>query len=194
MKKVADYLTDYIYKKESIKEEDYPIYNYGFQFGLELGFCLLICFIISAIMNAICEGIIAWGIFLYVRSYAGGIHLKKYRNCLICSCIVFTTLLILNSWKTLNCNISLYLSCLCVFIIAICSSIKTNNVDQKELNYFRSKLIKRLVLIEFIAVAFYVYRFSIVLSMISYSLSAITISVIIQYINICRMDYTKDRC
>ena len=76
MKKIANYLTDYICKKGIIKEEDYSIYNYGFQSGLELSFCLCICFIIAVIMGAFYEGFILWGIFLCVRSYAGGVHLK----------------------------------------------------------------------------------------------------------------------
>ena len=47
MKKIADLLTGYIGRKGIIKEEDYPIYTYGFQYGLELGACFVICFMIT---------------------------------------------------------------------------------------------------------------------------------------------------
>ena len=46
MKKIADLLTGYIGRKGIIKEEDYPIYTYGFQYGLELGACFVICFML----------------------------------------------------------------------------------------------------------------------------------------------------
>ena len=45
MKKIADLLTGYIGRKGIIKETDYAIYTYGFQYGLELGACFVICFI-----------------------------------------------------------------------------------------------------------------------------------------------------
>ena len=51
MKKIADLLTGYIGRKGIIKEEDYPIYTYGFQYGLELGACFVICFMITALMG-----------------------------------------------------------------------------------------------------------------------------------------------
>ena len=44
MKKIADYLTDYIRQRGIITDEDYPIYNYGFQSGMEISICLGICF------------------------------------------------------------------------------------------------------------------------------------------------------
>lgn len=194
MKKIANYLTDYICKKGIIKEEDYSIYNYGFQSGLELSFCLCICFIIAVIMGAFYEGFILWGIFLCVRSYAGGVHLKKYRYCLICSCIVYSALLKLNSWKTLNGNVSLCLCFLCTFAIVTCAGMHTNIIDKHEQNYFRSKLIKRLAIIILTSVVFYIYKCTIELSMISYSLCAIAISVIIQCINAYKIHHMRTEC
>ena len=170
MKKIADYLTDYICKRGIINEEDYSIYNYGFLSGLELSFCLCICSIISGIMDAFYEGIILWVIFLCVRSYAGGVHLKRYRHCLICSCVVYSVILMLNRWKTLNSNISLSLCCLCTLAIVVFSSLQTYDIDEQEHSYFSSKLIRRLVLIVFISVVFYKCKFTVALSMISYSL------------------------
>lgn len=140
-----------------------------------------ICSVIACLANSFCEGVIPWVIFFCVRSYAGGIHLKKYKYCLICSCIVYSVLLALNRFKTLNSNVSLCLSCFCVLIIVICANMKIGSTDEKEQKYFRSKLIKRLVLIVVIAVIFFVCRFIVALSMISYSLSAIAISSILQY-------------
>lgn len=187
MKKIADYLTDYIRKKGIIAEEDYPIYNYGFQSGLELCFCLCICSIIAYLMDAFYEGIILLAIFFYVRSYAGGVHLNKYGYCLICSCTVYSTLLILNRCKTLDGVVSLCLSCFCTLAIIICSSIQTNSIDKKEQNYFRSILIKRLLLITVVSIVFFICRCTVALSMISYSLSGIAISAILQYyINFCK--------
>lgn len=47
--------------------------------------------------------------------------------------------------------------------------------------YYIKKLFARLVLIGFISLVFFLCRFSIMLSMISYSLSAISVSAILQY-------------
>lgn len=185
MKKIADYLTNYISKKGIISEEDYSIYNYGFQLGLELCFCLCICSIIACLMDAFYESIILWAIFFYIRSYAGGVHLKKYRHCLVCSCTVYSTLLVLNRFKPLNCVTSLCLCCLCTLTILICASMQTNNIDKKEQSYFRSVLIKRQLLIIVVSLAFFICKCTVTLSMIAYSLSGIAISAILQnYINL----------
>lgn len=194
MKKIANYLTDYICKKGVIKKEDYPIYNYGLQSCLEMSFCICICSITAIIMDALCEGTILWGIFLCVRSYAGGVHFKKYRYCLICSCIVYSVLLILNSWKTLNNNASLCLCYLCAFIIVMYASVQTKYIDKEEQCYYRSKLIKRLILITFVSAVLYIYRYTTMLSMISYSLCAITISAIIQYIKTNKIHRMRGKC
>lgn len=183
MKRIACYLTNYIYNKGVIKKEDYNIYIYGFQSVLELGFCMLICIIIAVIMNALCEGIILWSIFFCVRSYAGGIHLKKYRHCLLFSCMVFSILIMLNKWQTLNENVSLCLCCLYSLIIVIFTDIYANNCNEEEQCYLQNKLKKRLAIILLASVVIYVCSNTVMLSMICYSLCAIAISVIIQHIN-----------
>ena len=181
MKKIADYLTDYIRQRGIITDADYPIYIYGFQSGMEISICLGICFLIAGILDSFYEGIILVIVFFCIRSYAGGVHLKKYTHCLLCSCTVYSSLLMLNRLVTLNSNMSLFLSGVCSLVIIICSVTQKNGYNSKEQCYYIKKLFARLVLIGFISLVFFLCRFSIMLSMISYSLSAISVSAILQY-------------
>lgn len=140
------------------------------------------------------RGLYFMGDFPLCKKLCGRRPFKKYRYCLICSCIVYSALLKLNSWKTLNGNVSLCLCFLCTFAIVTCAGMHTNIIDKHEQNYFRSKLIKRLAIIILTSVVFYIYKCTIELSMISYSLCAIAISVIIQCINAYKIHHMRSEC
>lgn len=179
MKKIADLLTGYIGRKGIIKETDYAIYTYGFQYGLELGACFVICFIITALMGELWEEFIFWLIFFCVRSYVGGFHFKKYTYCFVCSCSVGIGLPLLNKYYPLDTNISILISLIFGLILLKSMARRKNNLEEQEFIFFKNQLKKRLYFIFLGSIILYLLKIESMLSMVTYSLFAILVSMIL---------------
>ena len=87
MEKIAGQLTKLLIKENIISDSIAEIYHYGFLRMLEIGAAVLTGFLICLFMGMIGEGIIFFAFFAPLRSYLGGIHLKKYWQCYILSCL-----------------------------------------------------------------------------------------------------------
>mgnify|MGYP003209758882 FL=1 len=88
MKRVSEKLTAYIINAGTVSEELYAVYQYGFQIGLEMLCCFVACLSIAIYMHMIPEFAIFTGIFMLLRTYAGGVHLNSFGSCFICSVTV----------------------------------------------------------------------------------------------------------
>ena len=97
MKQLSEKITDYIVKSGAISEESYAIYQYGFQIGLEMGSCFLVSLGIALYLHMIPQFFVFTGVFMLLRTYAGGLHLNSYLGCFICSTAVQTITLLINS-------------------------------------------------------------------------------------------------
>lgn len=96
MKWLSEKLTNYVIKTGVVSKELYAVYQYGFQIGLEMFCCFTACFIIAVYLHIISEFIIFTGIFIMLRTYAGGIHLNSFGSCFICSVVVQTVALLIS--------------------------------------------------------------------------------------------------
>ena len=95
MKRVSEKLTAYIINAGTVSEELYAVYQYGFQIGLEMLCCFVACLSIAIYM--IPEFVIFTGIFMLLRTYAGGVHLNSFGSCFICSVTVQIIAMYFNS-------------------------------------------------------------------------------------------------
>ena len=88
-------LTEYVVKTGIVPVESYEIYQYGFQIGLEMLFSFVVCFGVATYLHMIPEFVVYTGIFMLLRTYAGGVHLNSFRACFTCSIIVQTVTLLI---------------------------------------------------------------------------------------------------
>lgn len=93
MEKIAEKLAKLLIRENVISDSMLEIYQYGLVRMLEIGVAVLTGFVMCLTMGMLKEGIIFFIFFVPLRSYLGGIHLKKYWQCYIVSC--FTLLLVL---------------------------------------------------------------------------------------------------
>ncbi len=94
MEHLAKKLTEYILKKEIIAEDSFEIYQYGFQCFLELSASTICSIVIALFLGMIPECIFFFLLFIPMRSFGGGLHMKTYFACFIGSCLIlFSTLL-----------------------------------------------------------------------------------------------------
>lgn len=101
MEHLAKKLTNYILEKGMITEDMIEIYQYGFQCFLELSASTLCSIIISLFLDMIPECFFFFLIFIPMRSFGGGLHMKTYLACFIGSCIVLISTLLAVKFLTI---------------------------------------------------------------------------------------------
>ena len=94
MEWLSEKLTKYIVRTGAVSSELYAVYQYGFQIILEMLSCFLVCLGIALYLHMIPEFFVFTGIFMLIRTYAGGLHLNSFGACFICSVAVQTAVLI----------------------------------------------------------------------------------------------------
>lgn len=83
MDRLSTKLTNYILLKGVIEENDFEIYQYGFQRFLELFINIMCSIIIAILLNMKLECIVFFLFFIPLRSYSGGFHMEHYLSCLL---------------------------------------------------------------------------------------------------------------
>ena len=78
MKQLSEKIAKYVIKTGVVSPELYVVYQYGFQIGLEMLCCFVTCLSIAIYMHMIPEFAIFTGIFMLLRTYAGGVHLNSF--------------------------------------------------------------------------------------------------------------------
>ncbi len=78
----------YIIEKGLINEQDKKIYQYGFQCFLEVSISTIFSLVIGTILHMLPECLFFFFLFIPLRSFNGGLHLKKFSSCFICSSLI----------------------------------------------------------------------------------------------------------
>lgn len=142
MKKAAKVLTNYILVKGMIGEEDREAYEYGFEITLEVGLFSMFCLFVSLYTHMFVEGIIFFIIFVPLRSYAGGLHLKRYCSCFLLSCLTFIGVLL--GAQNIQISMKSLFVILPLMAIIIMHLYPVENInrkaDEEEIEYFKKKL------------------------------------------------------
>lgn len=139
---IAEILTEYVIKKGVINKDEQDMYEYGFTLALEMGISILICLFIANAMHMFVEAILFFIIFIPIRSYAGGLHLKHFISCLCLSCLTFSAVLVVVRFIKIP---ILFSFCLTLFWeISIYFLYPVDNInrvlDNEERVYFKKKL------------------------------------------------------
>lgn len=154
MNKVAEALTDYVIRKGMVAEQDREIYIYGFTITAEVGLFALFSLFMTVHLHMFMEGILFFIIFIPLRSYAGGLHLKKYHVCFLLSCLTFSAILL--HVKYFQFPIHFLLMILCLFEVVVYALYPVENVNREvnseENTYFKKKL-KMYLLLDIIIAA-----------------------------------------
>ena len=127
MKYFSEKLTSYIVKSGAVPEESYEIYQYGFQIGLEMLSCLLACFGIAVYLHMIPEFVVFTGIFMLLRTYAGGVHLNSFGTCYVCSVAVQTLVMYFNNKYKFTVSIAWILILMSAILILKAAPVESIN-------------------------------------------------------------------
>ena len=64
---------------------------------LEMLICLFVCMSIAIYLHTIPEFLVSTGVFMFLRTYAGGVHLNSFKACFTCSVAVQVMILQINN-------------------------------------------------------------------------------------------------
>lgn len=156
MEHLSVILTDYILKKGIIDKESYEIYQYGFQCFLEVSASTICSIIIALSLHMFPECLFFFLLFIPMRSFSGGLHLKTYFACFIGSCLILTSTLLIVKYVTIPMTASFTLYVVCTIIILIIGPVDHPNreVDSQDNLIFIRRTHFTLLLSFFIAVIF----------------------------------------
>lgn len=134
MEHLAKKLADYIYEKEIITKELVEIYQYGFQCFLELSASTICSIIIALFLGMLPECLFFFLLFIPMRSYGGGLHMKTYSACFIGSCFILTSSLLTVKYLTIPIPISFALYLFAAILTLIIGPVNHPNreVDAQE--------------------------------------------------------------
>ena len=138
MEHLSIVLTDYIFKKGIIDEKSYEIYQYGFQCFLEVSVSTICSIEIALLLHMLPECLFFFLLFIPIRSFSGGLHLKTYFSCFIGSCLILASTLLIVKYITIPIHISFMLYAFCAIIILIIGPVDHPNrrVDSQENRIF----------------------------------------------------------
>jgi accessory gene regulator B len=129
MKQIAGGITSYLIQEKIIDKEDQDIYLLG-------------------VMNhSLKEVLITILLLLPLRSYAGGIHLKKDSLCLICSVAIIQLIVLINRLHPFNLVVSMFLSLVSCLLMDLIGPVDNKNkpLDNFEKGVFKNRLQKVLL-------------------------------------------------
>jgi accessory gene regulator B len=181
MNKLAIRLTDFVVHAGIVSKDTYEIYYFGFLIALEMGCCFSVGVIIAIFLHTIQEFLIFMIIFIPVRSYAGGLHLKKFWACFLCSLFVETTVLLLNRTMCFSARESWGIIVLCVMFIMVISPVETleHRLEKEERIHCRKVLLKILLSLTVVASMLVVLGMERYLSLIVLTLMVVLMSQVI---------------
>lgn len=181
MTRLAKRLTNYVIHKGMVNEDDRNIYEYGFEITIEVGLFMFFCFFSALCLRMLLEGILFFIIFAPLRSYAGGLHLKKYYRCFALSCLTFLGVLLLVRYIQLPMEISFIALLILSMFVYLLYPVETINrkVDDEENRYFRRKLRCFLLVDIIIAVVFIILKYTSELFLITITFAVVVITMLI---------------
>lgn len=190
MKYLSEKITDCIVKSGAISEESYAIYQYGFQIGLEMLSCFLVCFTIALYMHMIPQFFVFTGAFVLLRTYAGGLHLNSYFGCFICSTVVQTIVLLINSCYTIVMPIAWGIILISTVLIVKNAPVENINreLDAAEKEHCRIVTQKVLAGILIFSIACTIARLNNIVSLISLTILIVLAS---QYLGMIKYNVEK---
>lgn len=156
MERLSGKLTNYILIKGVIEENDFEIYQYGFQRFLELAINIICSVIIAVLLDMKLECIAFFLFFIPLRSYSGGFHMEHYISCLLLSCLslagILCTVKHFSAAPLLSCI--LYLISLAVIKITGAVDHPNRSIDEDD-NLFFSKRANIILIISLIIFIFF---------------------------------------
>lgn len=193
MDRVVCSIVHYLVLQGAVDEEDYEVYRYGVQTGLEMLLCITAGSAMTAGLGLLWEYIVFLAIFCPFRAYAGGIHLRHFATCFVCSCLVICLILLCAEYYKPMVYAAFIITNIAMAVISCLGNMATAEwvKDPGEKAYVaerRKKIIISAVVLNFVTLLFHCEK---ILSILMYTVIAVLGSMLLEIIK-CRFICGKD--
>lgn len=178
MKWLSEKITEYVVETGVVSKELYAVYQYGFQIGLEMFCCFSVCLLIAIYLQIIPEFLFITGIFILLRTYAGGVHLASFAACFICSVVVQTATLLIGIKYPMPLRCAWFIVALNSILIYKFSPVESINreLDKGEKEHCRKVTLKIIIGILIIAGCCTIRSVYKIISLIAITMSIVLLS------------------
>lgn len=138
--KIAEHITQKLVASAFIEESDKDLYTYGFFLLISHLFFFIITIIAGFLMRIPTESIVFYIVFLFLRTYAGGVHAKTETTCILLTTFALTVsvicIRILSQIQRRSCAILLLIgSCLCILLFSPLDTIEKPLTSIEKIKY-----------------------------------------------------------
>lgn len=155
MDKYYKKLSSFLSKNNTISKNDEELYEYAIKVVIHaivnIGVTILIGLLFGMLKECVCLFIT----FFSLRKVTGGLHLKKYINCLACSTVIISLTLVII--KHYNCffdkQLFIIMVCISIIVISILSPLENTNKPILYLEKFLYKLISIVLSVVFLIIS-----------------------------------------
>ena len=180
---LSNKITDFLYKKEVIFQEQKEVYIYGFTVLFLNILDILIILALGILIERYLDTIVFLMVFGITRQYTGGYHAKTVSKCLVVYMLIYLAIMFLSSSNVIFVNGAMFQILLCiVYIIAVIIYAPIQN-DNKVISNVERKKYKIISIVSAICIStisVIVYGvFPTMASTISLTLFAVTILMIL---------------
>lgn len=184
MHRVVCSIVHYLVLQGAVDEEDYEVYMYGVQTGLEMLLCIAAGSVMAAGLGLLWEYVVFMSIFCPLRAYAGGIHLRHFATCFVCSCLVIFLILLCVEYYKPMVYAAFIITNIVVAVISCLGDMATAEwvKDSDEKAYVaerRKKIIISAVLLNFAALLFHCEK---IVSILMYTVIVVLGSMLLEII------------
>lgn len=181
MNKLACHMGQYLAKIGLISEDDLEIYEYGIQCELEIMLFIFLSSYIAYLFKMPLEYLVFLLMFMPIRSYAGGLHLKKYSTCLVCSLLTLVFVMTVAKYVPFSTQLTVFVSVILLLILWNITPVnhKNREINAQEEYHLRAKLRKILCIVAITIIFFSVFKLCRVLVVQAVTLLIIVISMIL---------------
>lgn len=181
MQKLARIIANTLIKEKVIDLDELDLYIYGLETLFQY---LLIAFLIltlGTINHFLLETIFFTICFLFLRRYAGGLHLKNDLFCILFSLLLIQLLIIIVKSDFIPNDILKFLTCASYIYIYLSEPVDNKNraLDKEELTYFKTKLTLSLNKYLIIFLLCVIFQFELLILMLSWSIVINALSIVL---------------
>ena len=181
MNKLACHLGQYLARIGLISEDDLEIYEYRIQCELEIMLFILFSSYIAYLFEMPLEYSIFLLMFMPIRSYTGGLHLKKYSTCLVCSLLTLVFVMTFAKYVSFPIQLTVFISAILLLVLWNIPPVnhKNREINVQEEYHLRVNLRKILCVVAITIIFFTVFKLCRVLVVQAVTLLIIVISLIL---------------
>lgn len=137
---LSNKITDFLYKKEVISQEQKEVYIYGFTVLFLNILDILIILALGILIERYLDTIVFLMVFGITRQYTGGYHAKTVSKCLVVYVLIYLVIMFLSSSNVILVNGAMFQILLCiVYVIAVIIYAPIQNDNKVISNVERKK-------------------------------------------------------